>query len=480
MKKIIKKIIPKKARRAVRGIWENDEKILELQKRVDALTQHDNRLDDLRKKVANVEHYQPTYAVSGVINESARSESFERARTIEGYFGNVAGKRLLDIGSSLGFFSFYFSDRGARSEGWESNVDNCEAARAIQAINGVPVDFKTKELNVDTINSIMPGRFDAVLVLSVFHHIIRYQGLQTTQELVAELMNKIPTMIVELAKKGEDPKLPWDKYQPEDELAIFELVKDKITVKKIGEFSNHLSENNRPMYVIEAKKKIKVGSRQYSYDKTETVAYKGSNVPFGSVRRKYYFADDYIIKQYALDDASKDENLPQILDEISTLVKAKKLDVYHMPKLIDYDISNPAFISVVIERVKGELVSENDKKYTSLEVESILKDVLHTLVDLEKAGLYHNDLRSWNVIVNKSSAWLIDYGLAAPIDKDGSSVALLWLADRLLTGTKENSKQSKTEIPSEGAFRSSNGLLKVYKSVKKNPKITLTELATKL
>lgn len=476
MESEVKKVIKKMAKKVAPGFVEIasrtrriEESINALRTQVDAISKHsDQRLDRLRHLIAEVEPYQPTYGLSGIVDNPLRT-SRERCRTIESALSPIAGKRILDIGSSLGFFSFYFADRGSVVQGWEENVKNAEVARLVGEINGIDVGFKTKEFNSDTVTTIEPGAFDAAFILSVFHHIIRFKGLKYTQELVRELMERVPVLIVELAKKGEDTSLPWDESQPEDELAIFDLVREDVVIKKLGDFGNHLSSKTRPLYIVSMKRQVKVNSHVYQYERFSTAAYKDSPVTYRPVRRKYYFSESYVIKEYSFDAKSKQENVGQILNEIKVFldIQQKNIDLHNAPKMLDFSIEYPAKAMVVIEKKPGILLSDASGVASPHAVCTVVKDVLKTLAGLETMKLYHNDVRTWNIIIGeKGSASLIDYGLVGPHKTDDDIVSLLWVAASMLTEEREPYDMNKKHLPSESVF-DGTGLEGLYDQIKK-------------
>lgn len=383
----------------------------------------DNRITQLQNLLAEVEHYQPTYHIAGLVNQPQR-DSHDRCIAIEAALIPLAGKRILDIGSSLGYVSFYMADRGAVVQGWESNAKNAEVSRLVRDINGIPVDFRTKEFNNETVATIPNGEFDVAIMLSVIHHITRFQGLDYSQKLMKALMDRVPVLVVELAKKGEDPKLPWDAAQPEDELAVFDLIKKDIEIQEIGRFSNHLSDNKRPLYLVKRKQVLSINSREYAFDNVSNVAYKNARVAYDIVQRRYYFSKRAVIKEYVLDKGGATHTTGQILNEIQLLTNLQAEKIYHFPKLLDYEVKKDR-VFVALERIPGVLL--HDLKSINEELlRKITKDVLKTLSDLEARGISHNDVRQWNILVDKKgSAWLIDYGLSGAIKKEDDVQSLL-------------------------------------------------------
>jgi hypothetical protein len=197
---------------------------------------------------SRVEYYQPLYGVTGV--EGPLRSCRDRAVVIEAALESL-GRRfsLVDFGSSLGYFPFFFADRGAQTTGVDINPENTAVALATQRVNGLNATFKTAPLDLNTVSAISPGEFDVALALSVLHHITLRRGIEYVTQLVAELLARIPILIVELAHRDEDVNFAWRESLPEDPLEIVSACPD-IQVHRLGDFSSHLSLSVRPMYLI--------------------------------------------------------------------------------------------------------------------------------------------------------------------------------------------------------------------------------------
>jgi O-antigen chain-terminating methyltransferase len=478
VKQLIKKSIKRAAPQltiSIRRLQQVEEKLNALDGKIDGLRdslRHDSRLDILKEQAKKVEPYQPTYAVTGIFEQTSRIGE-DRARVIEQYLGKPAGLRILDIGSSLGYMCYYFADRGARAEGWEARVENAEVSRLIGDINGIPIDIKTKLFDDKTVETIRTGQYDAVFILSVLHHIIYYNGLEYTQKLMKELLQRTPLVIVELAKKGEDRKLFWDKAQPKDELAIFDLIKDDIVIEKLAEFPNHLSKKTRPLYAIRAKQQIEVNNHKYRYDHKTHQAYTQSPMVYSPLVRRYYMGQDFIVKEYSLaQDVLDNENHSQIIAEINNLLQLK--NIYGMPKLIEYEIT-PNEVRVVLERIPGRLLVDKLGSLTMADTIRVATQVLRTLRDLQKEHVHHNDVRTWNVIIGEKTVSLIDYGLVGTKKTDDDAVSLLWMIHAVITGERENYEQFKA-LPPVQVFKKSEKLTKLYNAIKEGERSAATLL----
>jgi len=458
---------------------ENRNLIIELKQSFGLLTDSDFQVTKLKRMLSEVEYYQPAYMIGG-INLIPQRECKDRCRIIEKSLNNsIAGLKILDIGSSLGYICFYFADKGAVTEGWESNPKNTEVARLIGQINGLSAKFKTKELYLESLDDMHIGEFDIIIILSVLHHIIHYKGLQYVQEIFKNLIDKVPILILELALKNEDETLFWNESQPENELAIFDLIKDEIIIEKIGEFPTHLSLKQRPLYKVSKKKNnIIINGKPYLYDKKTNFAYSDSEFPYlhSELSRDYYFSKKYIIKEYSV--KIFDDNMKQITTEISNMLLLNDISKIKTTKLIDFEISNNRAV-VVLARDDGDLISDILGK-KEIDPEKVAKDVLEFLSVLEENNYHHNDIRSWNILWNDESAQVIDYGLMSPIVKDDDIISLLNILDAIQMKCKESSVYGIKIFPPKNNFVNPC-LLQLYEIIEKgerSPKKLLEYLKT--
>lgn len=474
MKKLAKKIVNKTAPILV----EDHRRIVNLENKLNEvlykLDDGDFKISKLKNQIKAVEQYQPVYAINGIVNNPQRYSN-DRCKTIENNLGRVGGLKILDVGSSLGYLCYYFADRGSLTEGWEYNPKNAEVSRLIGEINGISTHIKTKAFDLESVNDIKSGDYDVITILSVIHHIIFYKGLKYTQELMKETLEKVPIVIVELATKNEDRNIEWNDSQPKNELEIFDLVKDRVKIRKIGEFSNHLSDKKRPLYAVMLKNTIKVNEKSYKYIDRKNEAYSNSPLTQSRSRRFYYFGDNYVIKEYELNSNEDTNNIKQIISELNVFTNYGS-SIDH-PKLIDFELtSNKA--KLVIEKIDGKLlnhcISDDDK----INKETIIKDVLKTLSNLEKVGLHHNDVRSWNIIYDGKKATLIDFGLVSHKNNDNDLIALLWSINSIAERKRESYEMAKKTLPNKANFN--QGIAKKFYEIVENGESSATKALEKL
>jgi O-antigen chain-terminating methyltransferase len=203
---------------------------------------------ELEQCLNRVEYYQPLYGISGL--EPPLRACRDRALAIAAALGPPGGSfRLIDFGSSLGYFPFFFADRGAVATGLDINPLNTDVARAAQRLNGLPATFRTAALDLHTVRRIAPGEYDVALVLSVLHHLSYRYGNDYVAELVAALLERVPVAVFELAHRGEPVNCGWRASLPEDPLSILRL-SGAIQVSLIGQSQSHLSGAGRPLYLV--------------------------------------------------------------------------------------------------------------------------------------------------------------------------------------------------------------------------------------
>ena len=113
-------------------------------------------------------------------------------------------KNVLDIGCNAGAITNLFGEAGYFSVGIDQNVD-CNGKHSKACIG----EFKLMLENIERL-----PKFDAILLLSVLHQIIKENGDDYARQFIGALLNKCNTLIIELA--GIKSKYGYDKNYFED------------------------------------------------------------------------------------------------------------------------------------------------------------------------------------------------------------------------------------------------------------------------
>lgn len=375
----------------------------------------------LQVYLQKVEYYQPLYNFPFIANKKPARACIDRADLIfEQIKSWGPGGRILDIGCSLGFFTYYFASRGYSAHGIDANADNISVCRLLQDVNNLPVTFSPQELSNEFVNKLSVNQYDIAFLFSLLHHVIHAKGLEYVQDLMSSLLDKIPILFVELALQDEEVDAPWHKSLPSDELAIFAKCSD-MTIQKIGYVPNHLSSLRRPLYMIK-KRVISLFGEKYSVYDRKFIAYTGVTY-YG---RQYYDCGDRYIKKYYLDESGNNYN--QISREIENYLFLPSNHFF--PRMISYHKCKNE-IGIVFSKLPGDNLHELMLHGSSVPSLKILTDLINALDFLYQNGLYHNDVRLWNMMFDDYQTHLFDLGLAGKEEKENTNIALLWIIAQL-------------------------------------------------
>jgi O-antigen chain-terminating methyltransferase len=252
--------------------------------------------------------------------------------------------------------------------------------------------------------------FDLVLGLSVFHHIVHRLGIDAVRTMLSTVAENTAASIFEMALAGEPPC--WAASQPANPR---QLLDGFAFVHEIARNPTHLSELPRPLYVASNRYWF-LGDRAEAFDswKTESHALVGGTA---CGTRRYFFGNGLVAKVFDLEG----ERLSEINRRDNVQEAALLRDPppgFAVPKLLsDGRTEREAWL--VREHVPGELLLDRIRSGISYDSRRVLADILDHLVKLESAGLYHDDIRTWNVLIGPDDrASLIDFGAISPARGD--------------------------------------------------------------
>jgi O-antigen chain-terminating bifunctional methyltransferase/kinase len=311
--------------------------------------------------------------------------------------------RVLDLGCAQGFFSLKLSQLGAQVHGvdcLEANISVCEALAAEQ--NARDVLFETAQIE-DVLSRLETDRYDLILGLSVFHHIVEARGVPYVRGMLAAAGVKVAAAVFEIAL-AEEP-LAWAAAQPQ---SARELISDYAFVHEIGRHATHLSEIRRPLFFASNRHWYLDGET----DKLDRWEMASNAVAPDAHRmtRRFYFSGSRFITQFLLDDREKcAQNLLEWESGVAFLKNPPP--GLTTPRLERWG-RHEAEAWLVRELLPGATLETHIAKgYRSYDPDRVLRDILQQLLALEAVDLFHQDLRAWNVVIDTNGhATLIDYG----------------------------------------------------------------------
>lgn len=369
-------------------------------------------MSEIKKLVeALPEVYQNIYGHSEFDEDSSRNCDIRKSCIIEivKAFQDKLGKKelkVLDLGCAQGYYSFSVAELGCQVDGIDFCKENIDLCKALQNENGLPCNYKHDKITKELVDAIDDGAYDVIMFYSVVHHICNENGFEYARGLFETLANKSQIVLTELALK-EEP-LYWNKNLPEQYDDWFDNV---AFYDEQRMFDTHLSEYKRPL-ILYSNKYCYLDKKYYTIDEYKNKAYTGKK---DNINKRYYLCDNrtVLIKRFSkeTDDIFKDE----LRREIFIL---DKYDFSFAPKLIAAGDEFGRVIeatSIHYGRILRDLILEKQE----IDFKKVFKWVLDNCCELEEKGLYHSDLRAWNICVDDDGkAFIIDLGAVSCEKRD--------------------------------------------------------------
>ncbi len=122
---------------------------------------------------------------------------WDRLRGLDFLFEKCRDSTVLDIACCEGLISYEFARRGARlAHGFERDVDRVNFSRRL--FRDVPIENRFEKANLavsgnefaNTFSDILLARYDIVLFLGAYHHLLKQMPQDDLDDLVVELLNR--------------------------------------------------------------------------------------------------------------------------------------------------------------------------------------------------------------------------------------------------------------------------------------------------
>ena len=339
------------------------------------------------------EIYQPIYGYPALSSKVSRP-CFDRLEKISNIYitlRSLLGRqvRVLDLGCAQGFFSLKLAEWGAIVHGIDYLDKNIEVCQALAQENPeLSATFEQGRIE-EIIDRIESDQYDMVLGLSVFHHIVQEKGQSFVKNMIDKAAVHVGILVVELALR-EEP-LYWAAAQPEDPRWLLESV---AFVHEIARHETHLADIPRPLFVASNRFWILAGSAEEFSKWSEDPHHLAVGIHKKS--RRYFWGQGHFLKQLQFRHEFGERNKSEYLKEIRIKGLLPKVS-----KLVQYGCSEDEGW-LISEIIPGRLLLDMIREGARLDIRSVILGVLSQLASLERDGFYHDDVRTWNVLVEEN------------------------------------------------------------------------------
>ena len=378
----------------------------------------------IRLVAALAEIYQPIFG-HPELSTAARRDCEDRwfhisriHRLLESMLGRPP--RVLDLGCAQGFFSFRLAELGATVLGIDFQPANIVVCNALAASHpDLNVRFELGWIE-EAIARLGHDQYDVVLGLSVFHHAVHRTGATAVTNMLSALAEKTCAGIFEMALAHEP--LEWSCSQPQDPR---QLLQGFAFVHELARSATHLSAIARPLYVASNRCWF-LGGTAAAFDTWQAESHGLAGGASHGTRR-YYFGNGLVAKVFDLRFAGcLEANVREHDNEVAFLRAPPPY--FPAPRLLAHGRGeHEAWL--VRECQPGELLSHHIRSGKPYDTRTIILDVLEQLAALQTVGLFHDDLRAWNVLIGADGhARVIDYGAISMAGHDCAWPHNLFLA----------------------------------------------------
>jgi len=359
------------------------------------------------------ERYQPVFGHPELSGHSSRKTDDRLAIVLQTHelLRTHLGRsvRVLDLGCAQGYMSLTLAEAGAVVTGVDFLPANIELCKRLAEENG-SLDAKFIHASVqDFIRSLEEDRYDLVLAFSVLHHVAFAEGHDAVKRIIEVIRTKSRAVLLELALRDEP--LYWAPALPDDPV---ESLEGAGFVKKMGVSSTHLSDVVRPIFFLSDSLWL-LGGYLGEYDRVLKGGHKLAPKALKDTRT-YYLSKDLIAKKFSLASALADVNTKEIANEAKFLSDRPAGIV--APALIASGVDDDC-AWLVREKMRGQLLSDLIDEGAKVDYYLVIRDILGQCIALESRGLYHQDIRVWNILLCEDGVYrLIDFGSISPDKRD--------------------------------------------------------------
>ena len=359
-------------------------------------------MDNLLQKAVSAlpELYQPLY---GIDDETGRVPSricsdrlSEITKVIAAHPSGTP--KVLDVGCAQGYMSLGIADKvpGSVVSGIDYLEQNINLCRLIAQRIKSNATFSCEAFNEISFKKHLEDGYHIVLFLNVLHHLCTHIGSEETKRILNQAAAHVDFVLIELASNKEQLEWVRNSLGDKDWLSGFNFV------SKLNDYSTHVSDQKRSLYFCSNRYALIEGKlfEFTSFMNRSHADALGDEI----LGRRYFLSSSMVAKKFSFSGKFGRLNRVEMLREIRYLRQVVR------PRLLAIEIGHETGL-VARERISGSLLVDTWRDPDGAAIFRILCNILRRLAELEEAGLYHHDLRPWNILMTPDgNIELIDFG----------------------------------------------------------------------
>ena len=145
-----------------------------------------------------VYHQIPFYDFRKLRTQIHYSETYRRLSMILSQYSDFRGKRVLDLGCNVGFYSFSMAKRGADVTGVELRKECFDVARTVAGVYELPVHFLNQPVTPDFFTG--PNRdYDVTFCFSMLQWVIAQKGMEEGKKILRAISDNSKALFFDIS-----------------------------------------------------------------------------------------------------------------------------------------------------------------------------------------------------------------------------------------------------------------------------------------
>jgi hypothetical protein len=388
---------------------------------------------------------------------SLQTSQFDSIHNVVATLENYLGRKLkiLEIGSSQGFFGLQLAEKGHKVISIEWEDENIAFLKSLRQLYSDSVSYEVLKIDLNQIPELDEIEFDLSISMGSLVQVYRTLNLSAQHKFFDFVKKNSKLSIWDIPVFEESASWNWAiKRNPLEDFYAFPFFFE------LGTFRKHSRGLEWPL-ILASENYAYIGNEFFRFESTQvhTVNLHSAKKLF----RRTINLGKQILKIESHEGINRDK--PTIFGELAFLQdkRVKEENKLLFPKILSTHsgryVSQFSRESVAGMRLDLVLNSQNQTE--------ILKSFVSLVVQLSSFGVFPNDLRPWNIMWDGKICRIIDFSSSDFVDRDESRIpqflSFLATSDFIkFSSTEKNSWNFDSYIANFNKMSSSLGFMRHF------------------